>query len=297
MAAITEFFRAYRQAAAIMHFCALGYSRSDGQTSDEWIDVEKLTWDPDFYNYVRDAFAPVGLMLDVWEDEFPAGKKQEFPVIIFNDLEKEWKGEVQFRLTRSGETILEKKVPAKIAGNGTSRIVFTATVPEMAADYQAEAILLITPTGPVKSLRDFSVLTPQQREARRNLAQGRPVKASTVLVKDNTSSRAEFSVDGDRSTAWKSDKGNPQWLAVDLGENQTISRIELSWDWGVSSKLFLIQVSADGEIWDTVKSVNEEILRTETIRFTSAQTRWIRLFFTGKDKGDSYSLYEIAVYH
>ena len=100
MAAITEFFRAHRQAAAVMHFCGLGYSRPDGQTSDEWIDVEKLIWDPDFYKYVRDAFAPVGLMLDVWEDEFPAGKTQEFPVIIFNDLEKEWKGDVRFRLSR-----------------------------------------------------------------------------------------------------------------------------------------------------------------------------------------------------
>ena len=123
------------------------------------------------------------------------------------------------------------------------------------------------------------------------------MKASSVLVKDNAPSGAEFSVDGDRSTSWKSKDGNPQWLAVDLGEMQTISRVELSWDWGVSAKSFLIQVSADGETWDSVKSVKEEILRTETIRFPATQARWIRLFFTGKDKGEGYSLYEFAVYH
>ena len=102
MSAITEYFRAHRHAAAVMHFTALGYSRPDGQTSDEWIDVEKLTWDPDFYKYVRDAFAPVGLMLDIWEDELTGGVIKEFPVIIFNDFEKEWKGEVQFRLSQGG---------------------------------------------------------------------------------------------------------------------------------------------------------------------------------------------------
>jgi hypothetical protein len=191
---------------------------------------------------------------------------------------------------------MEKKLAARVAGNGTSRIVFSATIPEMTADYQAEATLIKTPAGPVRSLRDFSVLSPLQRAARQNLALGKKVKASTVLVKDNSSSNPELSADGDRSTAWKSEKGNPQWLAVDLGEMRTISRIELSWDWGVSSKSFLIQVSADGEIWDTVKSVKEEILRTETIRFEATQTRWIRLFFTGKDNGEGYSLYEFAVY-
>lgn len=47
MAAITEFFRAHRQAAGVLHFCALGYSRPVGQTSDDWADVEELTWYPD----------------------------------------------------------------------------------------------------------------------------------------------------------------------------------------------------------------------------------------------------------
>ena len=60
LAAETEFWRCHRACAGVLHFCALGYSRPDGQTSDHWLDVEKLTWEPEFYNYVRDAFAPVG---------------------------------------------------------------------------------------------------------------------------------------------------------------------------------------------------------------------------------------------
>lgn len=297
MAAITEFFRAHRKAAAILHFCALGYSRPDGQTSDEWADVEKLTWDPDFYTYVRDAFAPVGLMLDVWADELPAGKSQEFPVIIFNDLEKPWKGDVQFRLLKSGKTIFEKLIPAKVAGFGTTRLTITAGVPDQAADYQAEVTLANTPAGSVHSLRDFSVLTSQQREARRNIAMGQPVKASSVLVKDDATCRADLAVDGNRSTAWTSEEGNPQWIAVDLGVLQSVSRVDLSWDWGNVAKSYLIQVSADGEIWETVYSLNKATLRTETNRFKTSQARWVRLFFNGQDKGKGYTIYEFEVYH
>jgi beta-galactosidase len=297
MAAITEYFRAHRQAAAVMHFCALGYSRSDGQTSDEWIDAEKLTWDPDFYKYVRDAFAPTGIMLDVWEDEFPAGKNQEFPVVIFNDPEKEWKGEVQFRLSEGGKTIFEKKLPARVDGHGVSRISFMVTIPEKAADYLAEATLIAKPTGSVRSLRDFSVRTPQQSEERRNLVQGRPVKASSVLVKDNNPGSAEFAVDGNRSTGWLSEKGKPQWLTVDLGEMKTISRIELSWNWSQSPKSYLIQVSGDGEVWETVYSTNEGTLSTGTSRFTPTKTRCVRLFLMGKDDEEGYAINDFAVYH
>ncbi len=55
LAAETEFWRAHRSCAAVMHFCALGYSRSGekprpegGATSDHWADVEKLAWEPEF---------------------------------------------------------------------------------------------------------------------------------------------------------------------------------------------------------------------------------------------------------
>ena len=53
-----------------MHFTTLGYSRPDGQTSDHWTKggVAKLQWEPEFYQYVRDAFAPVGMMIDFWNN-------------------------------------------------------------------------------------------------------------------------------------------------------------------------------------------------------------------------------------
>ncbi len=105
LAAETEFWRAHRSCAAVMHFCGLGYSRSGekprpegGATSDHWADVEKLAWEPEFYAYVRDAFAPVGLMIDAWAEKYSPGAGRKFPVVVVNDLYEVWQGTVRFRL-------------------------------------------------------------------------------------------------------------------------------------------------------------------------------------------------------
>jgi len=42
LAAKTEFWRHRRKCAGVLHFCGLGYSRPDGQTSDHWRDVAAL---------------------------------------------------------------------------------------------------------------------------------------------------------------------------------------------------------------------------------------------------------------
>ena len=77
VAAKTEFWRCGRKVAGVLHFCGLGYSRPGGQTSDNFIDLERPTLEPHFFRYVRDAFAPVGLMIDFWDRALPAGGRVE----------------------------------------------------------------------------------------------------------------------------------------------------------------------------------------------------------------------------
>ena len=92
LAAETEFWRSHRTCRGVMHFCGLGYSRPDGETSDHFRNVETLTLDPEFESRLRDAFAPVGLMLDFWDDKRAAGKPCDFPVAVVNDLDRDWSG-------------------------------------------------------------------------------------------------------------------------------------------------------------------------------------------------------------
>ena len=84
LAALTEFWRCHRQCAGVLHFCGLAYSRrgdlprpEGGATSDHFIDIEELTFEPNFEKYVTDAFAPAGLMLDFWDTEMEAGRTRD----------------------------------------------------------------------------------------------------------------------------------------------------------------------------------------------------------------------------
>ena len=97
----------------MLHFCGLGYSRTNGQTCDNFIDLEKLRFEPEFRHYMADAFAPVGLMIDEWRAQLPAGKELDVPVVVINDLYQDWKGKVRFRILRGGKRVRNNPAPAR----------------------------------------------------------------------------------------------------------------------------------------------------------------------------------------
>ncbi len=159
LAAETEFWRSHRQAAAVMHFTALAYSRSGGQTSDHWLDVAKLVWEPEFFKYVRDSFAPVGVMIDAWAAEYAAGKPCEFPLVLINDLSADWQGRVVVRLLKTGHPIQEQNLNAVVPALGKVNLKVTMQMPTECGPLQIEAVLKKTPVDDVRSLRDFVVST------------------------------------------------------------------------------------------------------------------------------------------
>ena len=161
-AAETEFWRSHRACAGVLEFCVLGYSRADGQTSDHWSDVGKLTWEPEFHQYVRDSFAPVGLMIDAWAESYPPGKQQDFPVVLINDLYESWKGTVRFRLLCEGKTIGEKTQICEVAALGELRISFKIGIPDKSGKYQVEATLMKPGAESVSSWRDFITMTAEE---------------------------------------------------------------------------------------------------------------------------------------
>ena len=156
-AAETEFWRCHRQVAGVLHFTALGYDRPDGQTSDNWIDVANLVWEPQFYKYVRDAFAPSGLMIDFWDESVTKGTKKKIPVIIINDLEKDWSGMLSFRLLKDDKVVQEKQLSLLVKGFGKSESGFTMDALSAPGKYTIEVALVSTPFGTVKSIRNFRI--------------------------------------------------------------------------------------------------------------------------------------------
>ena len=159
LAAETEFWRSHRQAAAVMEFTALGYSRPDGQTSDHWKDVRKLEWDPEFFRYVRDSFAPVGLMIDFWSAKARTHAPAHVPVRLINDLASPWHGSVVLRLRRSEavKPSLELNRDCAIPSYGQAETSFNFSWPKEPGPCVIEAELTGADGKRVRSVRELEI--------------------------------------------------------------------------------------------------------------------------------------------
>jgi hypothetical protein len=168
LAALTEFWRTHRECAGVLHFCGLGYSRAGdkprpegGATSDHFIDLEKLTFEPNFEKYVRDAFSPVGLMVDFWAEQLGAGSQQNFQIVLINDLHELFEGSVRLAIERDGKTVTEKITNCRIKGLDRIVLTFDMKIPDDEGQYQLVAELTYPDGARIRSLRDFKVLAGQ----------------------------------------------------------------------------------------------------------------------------------------
>ena len=166
LAADTEFWRSHRNAAAVMHFTTLGYCRPiTGVTSDHWRDVAKLEWEPEFQRYVRDAFAPVGLMLDFWNEQAVGGSSAHIPVRLINDLNQPWRGSVTLRLCQRGTEIAVASVKqeAKLDPFGQATLGFTITWPATTGQFTLVAELPGADGKPVHSVRELEIVAAKSQ--------------------------------------------------------------------------------------------------------------------------------------
>jgi endoglucanase Acf2 len=123
------------------------------------------------------------------------------------------------------------------------------------------------------------------------LSQGRTATASSLENADYPASRA---VDGDAATRWSSAFADPQWLQVDLGSAQTLTRAELLWE-AAYGTAYTIQTSADGNNWTTAATVTGGDGGTDTVNL-SGSGRHVRVNGTTRATPYGYSLFEFKVY-
>jgi beta-glucosidase len=81
--------------------------------------------------------------------------------------------------------------------------------------------------------------------------------ASTKTVTVETTATASYGsnpmaiLDGDRTTAWRSDKNDEQAITVDLGYVWPVRSVEIGWGDNYPSE-YEVQLTADGKTWETV---------------------------------------------
>jgi len=132
------------------------------------------------------------------------------------------------------------------------------------------------------------------------LSQGRTATASSTA--GVTSYLASEAVDGNVGSRWQSGDGDPQWLQVDLGSAQQVSRVVLDWE-TARAKAYTVDVSTDGSTWTSVYTATSADADSggghyrRIVDLADAVTaRYVRMDATARETPWNYSLYELQVY-
>ncbi|SPE35653.1 putative Glycosyl hydrolase family 2 [Candidatus Sulfopaludibacter sp. SbA6] len=160
---ITEFWRAYRQYAAVLHFVYLTSSDPLGYTADHFRDVEKLELEPHFRDYVSQAFAPLGVYLSFWQAKLAAGK-HTFQVMLVNDEYHAAAGSVTVSLqSKSRGEVARAQAPFEVGSLGQTTIYIDLDVPNTAGDFLLQAKADAGRSQPTLSRRNVTI-TPAAEE-------------------------------------------------------------------------------------------------------------------------------------
>ncbi|GEL95756.1 discoidin domain-containing protein [Cellulomonas composti] len=151
--------------------------------------------------------------------------------------------------------------------------------------------ILVVAAAALATIATLAVVQPDPAAAAPVvLSQGRPTTASSV---ENAGTPASAATDGNAGTRWSSAFADPQWIAVDLGSAQSISRVDLTWE-AAYATAYQLQTSSDGQAWTTVKTGTATSAAKQEVA-VSATARWVRLYATARATGYGVSLWEFQV--
>ena len=284
----TEFFRGRRKLAGVLHFCGLGYSRPGGQTSDNFVDIRQAILEPHFHQYVRDAFAPVGVMIDFWAGRLRRGIQANVPVRVVNDTYADWNGPVTLRLMKGDRLLAEQSRDILVPSLGKGGAEFTVLFPADSGNFTLVAGIRGAEGEPVQSIRD--VATGDSAGAGI-----RSLPATVTASSFEGTNGPGLAADGDDETRWSSLFADPQWIRLDLGSPLRVARVILDWE-NAFGKSYSVESSMDGETWTELYRTDDGKGGVEEIRFPPVNARYVRLFGRTRATEWGYSLYAFDVF-
>jgi hypothetical protein len=105
---------------------------------------------------------------------------------------------------------------------------------------------------------------------------------------------AEHAVDEFMETRWESEFSDPQWLMLGMVQEMAFTTVELYWQ-DSHGLIYDIDVSDDGETWETVYKETNGIGGLEVIDITGNSGRYIRMYGHKRGTRWGYSLFDIKV--
>ena len=131
LAGKTEFWRAHRQYAGIVHFVYLTCSYPGVYTADHFADVTQLKLDTAFADYMGEAFKPLGVYVNFFQPTLKAGSSRTFDVTMVNDEYASARGTLELTLeSASGEPLARAESRFDVAALGDAHYALTLKMPD-----------------------------------------------------------------------------------------------------------------------------------------------------------------------
>ncbi|HSB16411.1 MAG TPA: glycoside hydrolase family 2 TIM barrel-domain containing protein, partial [Bryobacteraceae bacterium] len=155
---LTEYWRAFRHYAGVLHFVYLTCSYPGVYTSDHFRNLETLELDPYFADYVGEAFKPLGIYIHFWQPELKAGAERTFPVMMVNDGARPVKGRLVLSLeAEGGGEAARAETAFELMANGQETYLVKLRVPAVSGSHLLKASAVPGSGGPTVSRRKVTV--------------------------------------------------------------------------------------------------------------------------------------------
>lgn len=161
LAGLTEFWRAHRNFAGVLHFVYLTGSYEGAYTSDAFRDVQRLELHPTFESWVGEAFRPLGVYINYWQEAIGRGASREYAVMMINDHPQPVSGTLVLAfVTEEGAEMTRVSTPFQLAATGAHTYGLTLPAPAAPGRYLLRATAQpegAPGSGPTRSRRKVRV--------------------------------------------------------------------------------------------------------------------------------------------
>jgi beta-galactosidase len=138
----TEFWRAYRHYAGVLHFVYLTASDPKAFTSDHFSDLKNLKLEPHFEKAMEQAFNPLGVYLNFWQPTLNAGELHDFTIAMVNDEDRPRAGKLRLVFANTaGKEAATGEIPFSLAPLGAQSYVIQLNAPATPGEYTVQAIV------------------------------------------------------------------------------------------------------------------------------------------------------------
>jgi CxxC motif-containing protein (DUF1111 family) len=121
-----------------------------------------------------------------------------------------------------------------------------------------------------------------------------PVSAiASSLERGNLAAAA--AIDHDDGTRWASGFTDDEYLTLDFGQSQAITRVRINWE-NAHASHYLLQVSEDNVTWNTIKDVDNSQGGVEDWTGLNGQGRYLRMKGIKRSSPYGYSIFEIQAF-